>query len=180
MPESAEWLYGFAGEYPWATPFNTEPEEWYGEGGYRTDLPVIYKPCWNSLVMEWEYDASVPRYFHMVVPARTFFSPADLWWDGQDGYRLTNGRTVFRDPSVTEIGAASLIADADELLNRLDKLGMCLIWTLLGEKWILGGRDDRETPRRTFSQIARLKEDGSLHVGERVFFDDYGADIGPN
>ena len=180
MPGSTQWLYGFAGEYPWATTFNTESEERYGEGGYRTNLPAIYKPCWNSLVMEWEYDASVPRYFHMVVPARTFFSPADLWWDGQDGYRLTNGRTVFRDPSVTEAGTASLIADADELLNRLDKLGMCLIWTLLGEKWILGGRDDRETPIRTFSQIARLKEDGSLHVGERVFFDDYDADRGPS
>ena len=180
MPGSSQWLYGFAGEYPWATPFNTESEERHGEGGYRINLPVIYKPCWNSLVMEWEYDASVPRYFHMVVPARTFFSPANLWWDGQDGYRLTNGRTVFRDPSVTEAGTASLIADADELLNRLDKLGMCLIWTLLGEKWILGGRDDRETPTRTFSQIARLKEDGSLHVGERVFFDDYDAGRGPS
>lgn len=57
---------------------------------------------------------------------------------------------------------------------------MCLIWTLLGEKWILGGHDYRQTPKRTFSQIARLKEDGSLHIGERVFFDDYGADVGPN
>ncbi len=180
MPGSAQLLYGFAGEYPWATSFITEPEGWYGNEGYNTNLPVIYEPCWNHLVMEWEYDASVPRDFHMVVPARTFFSPADLWWDGQDGYRLTNGRTVLRDPSVTEAGTASLIADADELINRLDKLGMCLIWTLIGEKWILGGRDDRETPRRTFSQIARLKEDGSLHVGERVFFDDYDADRGPN
>ncbi len=180
MPESAEWPYGFAGEYPWGTPFNTESEGRHGLGGHSTNLPVTYEPCWNRLVMEWEYDASVPRDFHMVVPARTFFSPADLWWNGQDGYHLANGRTVFRDPSVTEEGTASLIADADELLDRLDKLRMCLIWTLLGEKRILGGPDDRETPRRTFSQIARLEEDGSLHVGDRVFFDDYDADRGPN
>ena len=178
MPEGATWSYGFAGEYPWGTPFNTEPEEWHGRGGYETNLPVAYEPCWNSLAMEWGYDSSVPRNFDMVVPARTFFSLADLWWDGKDGYRLGNGKTVFRDPSVTEAGTTSLIADADELLDRLDKLGMCLIWTLLGKKLILGGLHDTQTPRRTFSQIALFK-DGSLHVGERVFFDDYHRDTGP-
>ena len=179
MPESATYLYGFAGEYPWGTPFNTEPEEPHSLGRERIALPYTYTPCWNQLAVEWQYDASIPRNFHMFVPARTFFSPGDLWWDGKDGYRLTNGRTIFRDPSVTEVGPAALIVDATELLSRLDKLGMCLMWTLLGEKWLLGGFHDKPTPRRTFSQIARLKEDGSLHIGERVFFDDYDTDTGP-
>ena len=180
MPEGANWLDGFPGEYPWGTPFNTEPEEWYIKEGDEK-LPIMYEPCWNRLVVEWEYDASISKNFHMVVPARTFFSQADLWWDGQDGYRLVNGKTIFRDPSVTEVGPASLIADADALLNQLEKLGMCLIWTLLGQKWILGGPHDWQTPILTFSQIARLKEDGSLHVGERVFFDDFDMkDRGPN
>ncbi len=180
MPEGANWLYGFPGEYPWGTSFNTEPEEWYIKKGDEK-LPIMYEPCWNRLAVEWEYDASRSRNFHMVVPARTFFSQADLWWDGQDGYRLTDGGTIFRDPSVTEVGPASLIADTDELLNRLEKLGMCLIWTLLGQKWILGDPLDWQTPILTFSQIARLEEDGSLHVGERVFFDDFDTkDRGPN
>lgn len=102
MPESATWLYRFAGEYPWATPFNTEPEEWHGRGGYGHDLPVSYTPSWNQLVVEWEYNASFPRNFHMTVPARAFFVPRDLWWNGRDGYRLVDGRTVFLDPSVIE------------------------------------------------------------------------------
>ena len=176
MPEGAHLSYGFAGEYPWGTSFNTEPEEWHVLGE-STNLPVVYKPCWNWLIMEWQYDASVPRNFHMAAPARTFFSLADLWWDGKDGYRLGNGKTVFRDPSVTEVGTTSLIADADELVNRLDKLGMCLIWTLLGEKLVLG--DHHEIPRQTFSQIARIEEGGSLHIGDRVFFNDYDMDTGP-
>ena len=180
MPEGAEWLYGFAGEYPWASPFNTEQEEWHGRGGVGHKLPIVVRPCWNALVMEWEYDASLPRNFHMLVPACAFFSPTDLWWDGRDGYRLINGRTVFRDPSITEAGPASLLADIDELLERLDRLGLRLIWTLLGEKWILGGSQDERAPRRTFSQIAYLDEDGSLHAEKRVFFDDYDNDTGPN
>jgi len=178
MPEGTTWLYGFVGEYPWATPFNTEPEEGYGRGGPGTSLPVIYGPSWNQLAVEWEYDASVPRNFHMIVPARTFFSPSDLWWDGKDGYCLGNGRTVFRDPSVTETGPASLLVDADDLLDRLNGLGLRLIWTLLGEKWILGTHD-KPTLQRTFSQVAYLSEDGSVQIGERVFFEDYDKNTGP-
>lgn len=181
MPQGLTLLYGFAGEYPWATPFNfnKEPEEWHGRGGYGLDLPVSYIPSWNQLAVEWEYDASLPGNFHMIVPARTFFAPRDLWWDGRGGYRLVDGRTVFRDPSVTENGPAALIADIDDLHKRLDKLGLRLIWTLIGEKWILGGRHDKATPRCTFSQIARLEGDGSVEIGERVFFEDYNQDTGP-
>jgi hypothetical protein len=179
MPEGATWLYGFASEYPWATAFNTEPEEWHGRGGPGTNLPVAFQPSWNQIAVEWEYDASLPRNFHMLVPARAFFSPSDLWGDGQHGYRLVSGRTVFRDPSLRQVGTACLLADADDLLERLDKLGLRLVWTLLGEKGILGGPHDTHTPRRTFSQIVCLREDGSLHVGERVFFDDYQQDTGP-
>jgi len=180
MPEGATWLYGFAGEYPWATPFNTEPEEWHSRGGVGSGFPVAFQPSWNELAVEWEYDASLPRNFHMLVPARCFFAPSDLWWDGRDGHSLINGRTVFRDPSITEAGPSSLLADADDLIERLHRLGLRLIWTLLGEKRILGGPHDKQTPRRTFSQIAYLDGDGALHVEERVFFDDYDRDRGPN
>jgi hypothetical protein len=178
MPDGATWLYGFAGEYPWATPFNIEPEEWHGRGS-RDHLPASYLPSWNELAVEWEYDASLPQNFHMLVPARIFFTPRDLWWDGRDGYRLIDGRTIFRDPSVTESGPRALIGDIDDLLKRLDKLDLCLLWTLLGEKRILGGRHDEATPRRTFSQIARLEGDGSIKFGKRVLFEDYNKDTGP-
>lgn len=179
MSEGSSWSYGFAGEYPWATPFNTEKDEWHSRGGFGKKLPVIYTPVWNELAVEWEYDASLEENFHMLVPARTFFSPSDLWWNRLDGYKLKNGRSVFRDISVSEGGPRSLIADVHDLLERLDKLGLRIIWSVLGEKWILGGPHDRRTPTRTFSQIARLEDDGSVHIGDRVFFDDYDKDTGP-
>ena len=88
-------------------------------------------------------------------------------------------RPIFRDPSVTESGPSSLLADTDKLQERLDKLGLQLIWTLLGEKWILGSRGDDPAPRRTFSQIAYLSEDGSVKTEEQVFFEDEDKDVGP-
>ena len=117
--------------------------------------------------------------FHMLIPARAFFSASDLWWNGLDGYRIKNGKSVFRDISVSEGGPRALIADIEDLQERLDRLGLRLIWTLLGEKWILGGHHDKPTPSRTFSQIAQLTEDGSIQIGDRVFFNDYDKDTGP-
>ena len=170
MPEGASWPYGFAGEYPWATPFNTEPEDWYSSRHAERELPGTVIPSWNKLMVEWEYDASLPHSFHMAVPARIFFSQGDLWWNGRDGYRVVRGRTIFRDPSVVASGPRSLLADAAELETRLGELGLGLVWTLLGEKWILGRRSAR-TPRQTFSQVGCMNRDGSLKIGQRVFFE---------
>ena len=167
MPGAAEFLHGFPGEYPWATPFNTEPDEWHWSGG--TDVSVPYEACWNRVVGEWEYDASLTRSVSVTVPCKTFFSCGDLWWDGRDGYRMTDGRTVFRDPSVTEGGPASLVADAEDLLRRLENMGRCLIWTMLGEKIILGGSQDDWLPPRIFNQVALLNADGSVTMSDRVF-----------
>jgi hypothetical protein len=179
LPEGGTWLCGFAGEYPWATSFNTSPDESHNGGASGRGLRVALQPCWNRIAAEWEYDASMSQGRHMTVPSRAFFTPGDLWWDGKDGYRLVSGRSMFRDPSITEPGPASLLVDDDDLLTRLDKMGLRLVWTLLGEKWILGGPHDRSAPQRTFSQVAVLGEGGSLQLGERVFFEDYSQDAGP-
>ena len=179
LPEGATLLDGFLGEYPWATQFVAYPIEWDECGRYGRKLPVVYVPSWNDLSIEYEYDASLEPSKSVRVPAREFFSNRDLWWDGRDGFRMVSGRTVFRDPSLTEKGPSALIADNDFLLEKLDEIGFSLIWTLLGEKWIIGGSHDDSKPRRTFSQIALINEDGTVEVSKRLFFDDYDKDTGP-
>ena len=171
MIEGASWLYGFAGEYPWATSFNTEPEEWHSRGGHSGDLPTRFRPSWNELAVEWEYDATLPNSMSIQVPVREFFQPGDLWWNGKDGYCLIEGQTVFCDPSIMEAGPSALLMDTDDFIKRLEKLDLRIIWTLLGKKWILGNPHSSQTLRRTFSQIACLDQEGSLKVGECVFFD---------
>lgn len=173
MPEGDRYLYGFAGEYPWATSFNVYSEESQDYG----QLYSTFRPSWNELVVEWEYDSSVPGNFTIIVPARAFFSSGDLWWNGKDGYSIIDGTTVFRDPSVMGLGPSSLLANSDELQERLRNLGFRLVWTLLGEKMIVNESADN-FQRRTFSQSAYLSGSGSLKIGKRVFFDDYEQDTG--
>ena len=115
----------------------------------------------------------------MLVPAKAFFTLSDLWWNGKNGYKNGEGKNVFFDPSTAHYKSRALIADIDELLRILERQEQRLIWTLLGEKWILGGRHDTPSPRRTFSQIALLEKDGSIKIGDRVFFDNYDKDTEP-
>ena len=180
MPDGADFCYGFVGEYPWGPAFSTDFNGWVCQSPHDVKLPVRCEPCWNSLAIEWEYDATVPQNRSMIVPARRFFFSGRLWWNGRDGYRTEDGRSVFRDPSMVDPGPASLLADVKDLQERLERLELCVMWTLLGEKVILDYRHDNKMPiRKTFSQIASLDADGSMRFGERVFFDDYERDASP-
>ena len=116
----------------------------YTRRGIGRELPCEFIPACSQVIVEWEYDATLPRFLHMNVPAPEFFAPGDFWWDGRDGFRIVDGPVIFRDPSVTEAGPSALVVEADDLVPRLEKIGLRLIWTLLGEKRILGGpRDQR-------------------------------------
>ena len=161
---------GFAAEYPWATSFNTIPDEWYS----RTADPALdaLLPAWNNLSCEWEYDASLEN-MSAHVPARLFFDGDDLWWDGQGGYKRGDGRTVFFDPSIGLAGPSTLLVDAKYLGARLRAMDQCLIWTLLGRKWMLGGSiaQPDPSPTRMFGQVAYMDADGKIRESDLLFFD---------
>ncbi len=177
MPRGAQWLHVFVGEYPWASACNVETDDWLGFGSRASGSKLEFMPVSNQITCEWEYDGSLPGSIHFHVPARAFFEKSWLWWNGIDGFITSDGKTVFRDPSASEGGPATLLADIDNLLIRLKKLGCRLVWTLLGEKYILG-ENSPSTSRVTYSQTAYLDKNGTIMVGDRVFFDDYDKDKG--
>ena len=172
MPEGGSFSACFPGEYPWGAPFRGVSENWTDGGRFgENKLPVCVCPSWNEMLGEWEYDACMSERRPVLVPARSLLDAGDLWWDGQGGYGGSGGRTIFRDPSATEGGAGALIADADALLPLLEELGLAVMWTLLGEKWVVGVDRSEETPALVFSQVARMGADGVIQFGKRVFFD---------
>jgi hypothetical protein len=111
------------------------------------------------------------------VPTKKFFKGGDLWWNGTDGFASSNGKTVFFDPQFRVGGPAALLVDFDDLLVRLDKIKYQLVWTLLGEKMVLGD-ERRKTPQICYSQLAWLTDTGAVEIGKRRFFEDYNQDQG--
>jgi len=177
MPEGANWLYAFVGEYPWATVCNVETDDWLGLRTKVKGSSLEFLPVANEVSCEWQYDATLPQSINFHVPARAFFETGPLWWNGKDGFQTPENKTVFRDPSVLEGGPPTLLVDLDDLLLKLEKLGYRLVWTLLGEKYILGEKAE-ETPCVTYSQTAWLNKDGTISIGDRVFFEDYSQNQG--
>ena len=175
MPQNAQWLNTFVGEYPWAIACNVETDDWLGFNTNVGGSNLDFVPVFNEVVCEWEYDATLPSSIYFRVPTRAFFNAEPLWWNGADGFSTLEGKTVFRDPSASEGGPSTLVADLDDLLRRLECLGLRLVWTLLGEKYILG-LPDCDTPSLTYSQSAFLNKDGSITIGDRKFLDDYDKD----
>ncbi|MBN2285729.1 MAG: hypothetical protein JXI43_04735 [Tissierellales bacterium] len=177
LPEGGRWLHTFAGEYPWATACNTEPD-WYlgaSETTEKVDLQLIHSS--NTVVIEWEYDATLPSSIYLEVPTKKLFSLNDLWWNGVDGFSNADGKTIFFDPHISGRGSNALLADFDDLQWRLKKICYRIVWTMLGEKRILNATD-RNLQQICYSQLAWLAEDGSVKVGKRCFFKDYDKDVG--
>lgn len=141
-----------------ASASNVEADDWLGFGTRIDGSALEFMPVYNEVVCEWEYDASLPSSIYFHVPARAFFEAGSLWWNGVDGFSTPDGKTVFRDPSASEGGPGALLADIADLLLRLKKLGCRPVWTLLGEKYVLGEKAD-DTPRVTYSQTAYLTDD---------------------
>jgi hypothetical protein len=177
MPAGAKWLYAFVGEYPWATACNIETDDWLGFDTRVAGSSIEFVPVSNEILCEWEYDGTLPSSIRFLVPTRTLFKAGPLWWNSVDGFSNIDGKTVFRDPSASGGGPATLMADVDDLLLRLDLLGYRLIWTLLGEKSVIS-EEARDVPHITYSQPAFLNKDGSVTVGDRMFFDEYNKDQG--
>jgi hypothetical protein len=89
-----------------------------------------------------------------------------LHWQGVEGrFFDESGDLVCFDPSVTEDGPGAFLFRRDALVKFLEKQGLTLVWTVLGEKQILSSRGD--SPGWTaLSGAFRLRGDspeGSLH-----------------
>ena len=62
-----------------------------------------------------------------------------LTWAGDAAnYANPDGKIAARDPSLVEDGPKALLVLQDEFKDYLEKSGLGIVWTIVGEKWILG------------------------------------------
>ncbi|MAT40103.1 MAG: hypothetical protein CL946_10925 [Ectothiorhodospiraceae bacterium] len=179
MPEEIGWRYGFLAEYPWGVPYQREIDEHYGWGRHGPSLPLKYEPSWNSLGIEYEYDASLPQTVHSKVPAPILLRNRNINWTRSTGFGI-GGKVLYRDTRLTQSGKSALIVDTKEFVEVLADLQIGVIWTLLGEKRILKENRDDTNPICTFSQTAMMKPDGKVIFGKKRVFGSYIKDTGPN
>ena len=65
----------------------------------------------------------------------------NLRWNGNDGRLIDEtGSLIVFDPSVRDAGPGALLVNQDAFLKFLDENKYDVIWTIIGEKIIIGDR----------------------------------------
>lgn len=150
MPEAADMTKVFIGEYPWAPAFqyqNTPYFSHYGwtRNGRSTKIPKPVLVTNDQYLWERGYDCSISEAILSNLPAKMIVDEMNLRWSGTLGtYFDATGKVSFFDPSIVEHGPGALLAREDSFLSFLNERGYDILWVILGEKNMIGGRMSHE------------------------------------
>jgi hypothetical protein len=141
MPESNQLTDVFLGEFFWAPSFRYYRND--ADGWTRGDNDVIPKQVLVSTdqyLREYEtYDCSIDESIDLYLPSKFLVDQLDLRWNGVDGkFFDEHSNLVVFDPSVEFPGPAALLVNRDSITKFLSESEFDIIWTILGQKVIIG------------------------------------------
>jgi len=148
MPESHEFYTVFLREYPWAPSFVSinipyyHHNEWTrGSKFDKAKIPTKILVTDDEYLKEGSgFDCSTDSGFAIKLPAKWIYDKMALLPTSIDGsFSNKKDEVIFQDPSVTENGPKTLLADRKELTQFLVKNGYDIFWTILSEKGMIGG-----------------------------------------
>jgi hypothetical protein len=179
MPESHEMTRVYFGELFWAPPFHyhstrhTGRPAWEGADDEDSRLPVPVLVATDGYMCEDStFDCSLDETVNIHLPAAELVEWMGLTWRGKDGFFVNeNGVEVAFDPSVFEPGPGATVVDRTQLAKMLDRQGLAIVWTVLGEKCVLAPHGEHRTNPRIISGCYRLR-DGRVKGTLRLFRED--------
>lgn len=150
MPESHEFYDVFLREYPWAAAFRNICTEDYSRHVWVKDY--FGKVPFEVLLTSDEYmqeskgfDRSVNNSIHIQLPAHWVIEGMNLKPTNNDGEFVDDdGNIVAFDPSVNLPGPNATLVNKELLTKFLADNGYEIVWTVLGEKTIMGGDFDHK------------------------------------
>lgn len=145
MPESDELYNVFLGEFFWAPAFEYHNIPYYYHSGWTRGHD---KPIPKELLVSTDqymqegnvFDCSIDETVHIFLPTKWIADNMMLEWDGAEGqYFDEKNNLIAFDPSVRTSGPGALVINRDAFLKFLNDSGHDILWTILGEKNIIGG-----------------------------------------
>jgi hypothetical protein len=100
----------------------------------------------ESYLWEEEFDASKDSTLHILKPCADLYEKMKLIYSDKEGEFVDkSGKSICSDPSAYCNCKSSLLIKKDNLLKYLQENDLQIIWTVLGEKNIIGGWLARKT-----------------------------------
>ena len=152
MPESHDISKLFLGEYYWSPAYQYFEQPYYERyawtrHGRGKQLPVSVLVTSDVYLWEKGLDCSLDDSVSILLPCRALAEGLALKWNGVPGQYVSQERLAVQDPSVLNGGPRALLIEEGLLRRFLSEKGLCLMWTVLGEKAVYED-DDRYWPGR--------------------------------
>lgn len=158
MPEGSTTTDTYLGEWPWhesAGEGRDRPIEVRDHRFQMGEAPANVLPTWAEY--HWEDDGSLVGGVNRALPAGWLVGHSGLRWRaGAFAFDDRAGQVAAFDPSADESGPSALVFREDSFRTLLDREDCSLVWTVLGEKNVLGG-DFRPRPILAISGVAGLE-----------------------
>lgn len=146
MPESHELTQVFLGEFFWAPAYEYHNTPYYHHHGWTRGndnrIPREVLVSSDEYMREHnDHDCSLDKTVRIHLPAKWLADNMGIKWNAVEGcYYDNDGELVVFDPSVRTRGPGCLLANRDVFLKFLNENGYDILWTIKGEKNIIGGR----------------------------------------
>jgi hypothetical protein len=143
MPKSHELIRVFLGEFFWAPAFLYHDIPYYHHDGWTSGdnrIPREVLVSADQYMQECTgHDCSINETIHLYLPAKWIADRMGLRWNGVEGYFFDDRDNVIAfDPSVRTPGPGALLINRDAFLKFLNENGYDILWTIIGEKNIIG------------------------------------------
>jgi hypothetical protein len=145
MPESDELYNVFFGEFFWAPAFEYHNIPYYYHDGWTLGhdnrIPKKVLVSTDQYMQErGGYDCSINETINVHLPSKWIADKMALRWNGVEGHFFNEkGDLIAFDPSVRTRGPAALLMNQYQFLTFLNENGYDILWTILGEKNMIGG-----------------------------------------
>lgn len=152
MPESGEFYSLYYGEFPNSAAFTSIDSPYYRRQDWEQPEPRDgQRSPVKLMVANDEYaqegntsDCSIESGFSIQTPCKYLYQAMNLTTGHDNGEytSISTGEIVFKDPSVQGQGPGVLLANKKLLIDFLDKKNLTVVWTVIGEKMLIGGNRD--------------------------------------
>lgn len=179
MPESHEQTDIFLGEFFHYPAFEYHDVPYHGHDGWTRQTRNYNEPPCEVLVTTDQYmqedsgyDCSIDETINIYLPAKWIVENMKLKWNGVEGHFYDNcGNLIAFDPSVKLSGPGALLIKKGAFRQFLDSSGHDVLWTVIGEKDIIGGKMTQEKwkGRLEISGAYRIDQN-RIHGGIHTWF----------
>lgn len=170
MPESTSRYQLFHREFYWSPAYDFFQQDYYnGEqwrnvrGSHHMSLDFKLMVTADNYLWEEEYDFSKEKTINILKPTKFIYEKMGLIYSENDGeFMDESGHLICFDASVYNDSKQFLLIKKEEFSKFLEDENLKVVWTIIGEKQILGKRFTPESKNRfhnmEFSGFFKLNE----------------------